>query len=245
MVQLKNWFGRVRHKLYSRSANKPNLYGGEAKSFQEIVNSLRKEGYYSQYGQDKWVIEELIPNKKNGVFVDIGAHDGIAYSNTYVLENKYNWNGLAVEPIPDVYRKLKSTRQCNTLNACVAEKTGKRKFRINTGYNEMLSGLVNEYHSEHLERIGEDKYQEIEVDCISFNDLLKEYKINTVDYLNIDVEGAEFSILSNINFNLFNIRVIGVENNYADFRIPKLLVKNGYEMHSIIGDDEFYVLKNM
>jgi len=244
MTQENSWLGKFRHKLYSRSADRPRLYGNSAKSFQDLVDRLRADGYFSQYGQDKWVIEEILPNKKEGVFVDIGAHDGMAYSNTYILESNYNWSGLAVEPIPEVYDKLKSTRNCHTVNACVAESTGKRVFRINTGYNEMLSGLVNEYHPQHLERISEDEFREVEVSCFSFNDLLKKFEINSVDYLNIDVEGAEYSILSNIDFNLFRIKVIGVENNYGDYRIPKLLKKNGYKMHSIIGDDEFYVLKN-
>ena len=39
--------------------------------------------YYSQYGQDKFLTEFLFKNKKNGIFVDIGANDGISFSNSY------------------------------------------------------------------------------------------------------------------------------------------------------------------
>lgn len=34
---------------------------------------LTTEGYFSQFGQDKWIIERLFPNKKKRFFVDIGA----------------------------------------------------------------------------------------------------------------------------------------------------------------------------
>lgn len=47
--------------------------------------------YYSQYEQDKIINEIYITNNKNGVFVDIGAHDGIFLSNSYFL--KSTWDG--------------------------------------------------------------------------------------------------------------------------------------------------------
>ena len=240
-MNIRCWVNRIRHKFYARSAWRPLLYGKDVRSFQEMINQLRKEGYFSQYGQDKWVFEQLLPNKECGLFVDIGAHDGVAYSNTYILEKSHQWQGLAVEPIPEVYEKLRKNRKCEMVNACVSEKTGKRLFRINAGYDEMLSGLVNEYHPNHLKRMSGDEYREVEVNCFCFNDLMKKYEIHSIDYLSIDVEGAELSILENIDYKAHNINVIGVENNYSDYRIPKLLTSSGFTLHSIVGDDEFYV----
>ena len=110
----------------------------------------------------------------------------------------------------------------------------------------MLSGIKNEYHALHNARINAElkeyggAIEEIDVDCYRFNDLMNHYNINSIDYLNIDTEGAELTILESIDFERINIKVIGVENNYCDYRIPKLLVKHGYQFHSIVGD-EFYV----
>ena len=50
------------------------------------LEDLRSEGYCSQSGQDKWIVEKLFPGKKKGVFVDVGAFDGITFSNTCILE---------------------------------------------------------------------------------------------------------------------------------------------------------------
>ena len=61
---------------------------------------------YSQIGQDLWV-QETLKNKKNGYFLDIGAHDGIYLSNTYLLEKNYNWNGLCIEGNPLIVDSLK------------------------------------------------------------------------------------------------------------------------------------------
>jgi hypothetical protein len=54
---------------------------------------------YSQIGQDLEVLRKY-KNKYNGYFVDIGASDGIIYSNTYLLEKRYGWKGICVEPLP-------------------------------------------------------------------------------------------------------------------------------------------------
>ena len=65
---------------------------------------------HSQAGQDLWVLETL-KNKKNGFFLDIGAYDGLKYSNSYLLEKNFNWNGLMVEAHPCNYNSLKNNRK--------------------------------------------------------------------------------------------------------------------------------------
>lgn len=209
---------------------------------------LEREGYHSQYGQDKWLIEKLFPSKEDGIFVDIGANDGITFSNTYLLE-KMGWNGIAIEPISSVYEELKKNRHCVVIHGCVAPKSGKERFRVITGSPQMLSGLVGEYDPRHKKRIESELdfyggvYKEIEVDCYNLNELLESNGIFRVDFLSIDVEGVEYKILDSIDFNRFHIAVIAVENNYLDYRIPQLLTRRGFEFHSVVGD-EFYLNSN-
>lgn len=210
-----------------------------------LYDQLRLEGYYSQSGQDKWIIEELFPGKEKGTFVDVGAHDGITFSNTYLLE-KMGWNGIAVEPIPSIYKKLAENRKCITINGCVAPNSGKERFRVLTGHPQMLSGLVDEYDPRHLNRIKNEldvhggEYTDIEVDCFNFNELLEKNNISYIDYLSIDVEGVEYKLLNSIDFDRIHISVIGIENNYIDSRIPQFLIRKGFKFHSRVGVDEFY-----
>ena len=58
--------------------------------------------------------------------------------------------------------------------------------------------------------------------------------------MSIDVEGSELSILRSIDFSRVEAKVIGVENNYGDWRIYSLLKAAGYRFHSVVGD-EFYL----
>jgi FkbM family methyltransferase len=190
----------------------------------------------------------MLPDVHDGLFVDIGAHDGVTYSNTLYLES-IGWTGLAVEPIPEIFESLRTNRKCITVHGCVAGRSGVHRFRRLTGYSEMLSGLVGTYDHRHLQRIENElrlrggNSQEIEVNCFTLDDLLSRHGIYHVDYMNIDVEGAEFSILENFPFGNFEISVMGIENAYADYRIPRLLKKKGFEFHSVLGD-EFYVSSN-
>jgi len=59
----------------------------------------------SQLGQDKFVIEKIFNNKKNGTFVEVGAHDGVHLSNTVSLEKFFSWSGVCVEPSRNAWRR--------------------------------------------------------------------------------------------------------------------------------------------
>ena len=73
---------------------------------------------YSQFGQDLIVLD-FLKNKKNGFFIEIGASDGILLSNCYLLEKKYNWNGICIEPIPYKFDSLQKNRKCKCINKAI------------------------------------------------------------------------------------------------------------------------------
>jgi hypothetical protein len=52
--------------------------------------------YYGQCQQDKFVIQ-VLKNKERGYFLEIGSNNPINLNNTYLLESKYNWNGIMIE----------------------------------------------------------------------------------------------------------------------------------------------------
>ena len=236
MITFKDIKNYIKYQQYTFSALKPR--------FARSLTS--KEGYRGQFSQDKWIAETIFPALRGGIFVDFGAHDGVSLSNTYFLEKELGWSGIAIEPIPHVFEELKKNRNCQLINACIAARSGKAKFYQISGYAEMLSGLYDEYDSQHLQRIereiknngGSCEIQD--VDCYSLNQILHDYNISHIDYLNMDIEGAEMSILKTIDFDAFDISVIGCENNYKDFHIPQFMESHGYTLHSILGD-EFYI----
>jgi len=204
--------------------------------------------YYGQYQQDKY-LDQLFKKKTKGVFIDIGAHDGLTFSNSLFFEKERNWTGTCFEPIPEIFQKLNEARTCVKVNGCISEKTGVEKFlRVRGEFvdTEMLSGLVNKYDPRHLERIDREIKQyggskeEIEVKCYNINDLLSENKFNHVDFFTIDTEGNEMSILKTINFKAFDIDILLVENNYQTKEMNDFMVSQGYKRIKKIGHDEVY-----
>lgn len=79
----------------------------------------KKSLHMSQAGQDLWVFGEAFNEGRNGYFIDIGAHDGIFLSNTYILECRYDWNGICVEANPDSFAQLRKNRRAICVNACL------------------------------------------------------------------------------------------------------------------------------
>ena len=201
--------------------------------------------FYSQYKQDQYVYENCFKDKKNGVFVDIGAHDGITLSNTYFFEQTMRWTGICVEPIPEVYNRLKDNRHCLCVQGCIFDNQESVPFLKISGWAEMLSGIVENYDPQHVKRIQREielnggQSEIIYVKCYNLTELLLDNRIQHVDYLSIDTEGGELGILQSIDFSRIDIDVIEVENNYHG-PFQAFLEPLGYRKICDLGPDEIY-----
>lgn len=200
--------------------------------------------FISQDGQDKYLEENVFKGFKNGFFVDVGAHDGISINNTLYFETKNNWTGINIEPLPEVFKKLEKNRpKCINLNLAVdnvsedmLESTA--EFYMNTGYTEMISGLTNYFDPRHLNRLNNENRQKgshtqkIMVKTKSLKKIFEENNVTHINYLSIDVEGAEFPVILSIDFNKVFIDIIGFENNYNDVSVPiiKYLNSKGFNV---------------
>jgi FkbM family methyltransferase len=193
--------------------------------------------FHSQCGQDEFLYKKIFKNYKNGIFFDVGAHDGININNTLFFEKNNNWTGINVEPIKEVYDKLVMNRpKCLNINCAINNSNGYSDFICNSGYTEMISGLKNQFDNRHLNRLNKElekyggKSEIISVQTKTIETICEENNIKHINYLSIDVEGAEFEVIKSINFDKVFIDVIGFENNYDDCSIPivNYLKEKGY-----------------
>lgn len=199
---------------------------------------------YSQYEQDIFLLEKF-KNITTGFFVDIGANDGITYSNTKRLE-EMGWDGICIEPLPDAFNKLKHNRTCKCINGAISSSLKSTvEFCEIKGYAEMLSGIIDEYDERHKRRIinelkayGGEK-NKITVNNYTFSDLIGKSNKH-IDLLCIDTEGSELSILKSIDFNSYTFSCIAVENNYGENNVKNFLNTKGYRLITTIGADEMY-----
>lgn len=205
-------------------------------------------GYYSQHGQDKYVHETFFQDKDDGIFVEIGAYDGITISNTYFFEKQLGWEGICIEPHPDSFQALKANCNCICIKGAIGGVRGVAEFCAIIGGPMVLSGIVSHYDPRHVERINREVRESnsttklIEVEVYPLVDLLNAYGIYHIDFLSIDTEGGELEILKAIDFNSVAIEVITVENNYGTPDIESFLTFIGYTKVKVLGCDELYDL---
>ena len=183
--------------------------------------------FYSQDNQDKYLETNIFKGYKNGFYVDVGAHDGISINNTLYFEKNNNWRGINIEPIKKVFDKLVINRPNNiNLNCAVCNNDGETDFLCNIGYTEMISGIKDNFDIRHLHRLQRENIQYgsitevIKVETKKLETILHDNDISHINYLSIDVEGAEFEVIKSINFDKVFIDVIGFENNYNDVSVP-------------------------
>ncbi|SFI88951.1 methyltransferase, FkbM family [Bacillus sp. 71mf] len=205
--------------------------------------------YYSQIGQDKYVNERIFRGMENGFFVDIGAHDGISYSNSYFFEKHKNWKGICVEPLPEVYQLLRKNRECICIEGAIFFEDGYQDFlRVQGPTNtEMLSGLVNEYDSRHKNRIdieiqGSNGSSEvIKVKTFPLQSILDTHNVTHIDFCSIDTEGSELGVLQSIDFKKVKIECITVENNYQTKNVEEYLTMQGYRLVEKLEYDDIFL----
>ena len=109
--------------------------------------------YHSTFGQDKFFNETYFKNKKGGVFVDIGAHDGVAGSNSYFFEKEHGWTGICVEPRVTPFKKMVEVRNCICINGAIADKEGYVTFREIEGPVQTFSGIESKLGKKHKKTI--------------------------------------------------------------------------------------------
>jgi FkbM family methyltransferase len=195
--------------------------------------------YKSQKGQDRWVIKEVLQGKKGGYFLDLAAADGISESNTYVLEKKYNWTGICIEPNPSFFDQLVKTRNCICEKAVISNKVETIRFRADNG---QLGGIIAEDTDNNIKTRGDQLVNAtvIEMEANTLEAILEKHNApKKIDYFSLDVEGSEERIISSFNFEKYQFGCITIER--PSERVNEILFKNGYVFVRNVRFDSFYV----
>ena len=192
---------------------------------------------YSQEGEDM-VLRRLFEKQKTGFYVDVGAHHPKRFSNTYFFY-KLGWSGINVDAMPGSMTAFNRIRP-RDINI---EKPVSNKKQLLTYYafNEpALNGFSKELSEE---RDGKGSYfvkftKDIETSTLE--EILDNNlpKVQSIDFLSIDVEGLDFNVLRSTNLEKYHPKVILVEilnSSLADIQISKIyqfLTDAGYELYA-------------
>jgi FkbM family methyltransferase len=200
---------------------------------------------YSQQGEDIYMSKHFF-NKKvdDGFYVEIGAVDGVTYSNSKFFEDQLGYKGMLVEAQPRMFKQLEQNRPNNILiNKAISLSIEPIIFLGNSPCGGIESHMTNNFKQnwhKHSERYI--------VNTAQFNKLFNNYKIKFIDFITIDVEGGEYDVLSTIDFNNVEIYVVCIEldghNKEKDDKCRQMLNDNGFKLHNRLFINEFWVNDN-
>lgn len=204
---------------------------------------------YSQEGEDM-ILRRLFEAKKNGFYVDVGAHHPKRFSNTYYFY-KIGWRGINIDAMPGsmkLFDKIRS-RDIN-LEEAVSDKMEELKYYM---FNETaLNGFSKEITDE---RNGKNNYRVINTKIIktkTLSEIFERYILDgqDIDFLNVDAEGFDYQVLAGNDWQRFHPKVVLFEelrsvllDNY-DSSSRKLLEINGYIPYAKTVNSIFFIDKN-
>jgi FkbM family methyltransferase len=203
--------------------------------------------YYSQHKQDQYLDNYVFDSMEDGYFIDVGAFDGVNFSNTYFLEKNRSWRGICIEPLPKQFKKLQRNRVCELVNGVVSSKDVEHvEFCELGGYCEMLSGIIANYSDDHKARIFNEQRDQneehlrdkIKVRNFRFSQLPARKEI---DLLSIDIEGGELDLLNDIDMGLYKINAILIEDDSNSRELRQMLENNDYNHIAYLGSDSLFV----
>ena len=200
------------------------------KRYRFLIKKFKGGGYYALNELDKKL--EKYVNYDNGFFVELGANDGVAQSNSLYFEQQRGWKGILVEPSHYNFILCKENRSPKNFifcNACV-DFNYKEKY-VHIQYANLMT--ISKSLDLDLSNIPDHlkSYKEVsEFGAIAktLTELLIDSNAPTlIDFLSLDVEGAELSVLQSIDFKKFNFKYMLIEIRDFD-KISEFLNKLNY-----------------
>jgi FkbM family methyltransferase len=201
----------------------------------------------------EYVIAHLMLVRPSIFFIQIGANDGVTTDPINKFVTLYNWGGILVEPIPEIFDKLtknySNQKNLKFLNVAIGESDGSRPLytlktdattiqadALHKAYPSSYSSFRKEILLAQTEWVPDvaDRIVEQQVKCISLDTLLGEAGGRDVDLMLMDTEGYDFTILKMINFSRLRPSIICYEHVHMSKaqqeEVANLLFRQGYRL---------------
>lgn len=210
----------------------------------------------SQFGEEAAVAAAFFANQSGGVFVEIGALNGLLNSNTLMLETCANWSGVLIEANPANVPHLKHNVEryrprSKVVASAVCEPPASEITMATHGMsgkggggpgNEGISAdlrfaapaFLQSWHRPLLNEsldVEARTLLAVRVPCRPMRSLVA--GLSHIDFLSVDVEGAEIEVLRTLDFDTVAVDVLLVEMGPASFHpraseVVTLLCSRGY-----------------
>lgn len=194
--------------------------------------------YYAAGQQDMWVALAVEPGKRDGYYVDVGSADGVLHSNSYIFD-RMGWKGICIDPFPINMRN----RTCQIFRQPVFSESGKRVSFRAAGENGGIVDTMNRYKENNANA------PLVEFVTATLDEILdKAQAPRHIDYVSIDVEGAELDALRGFPLDKYQVDAFTIEHNNEPQKreaMRQLLETKGYARVRSWVVDDWYVRRDL
>tara|TARA_B100001179_G_scaffold129948_1_gene93185 strand:- start:210 stop:806 length:597 start_codon:yes stop_codon:yes gene_type:complete len=164
-------------------------------------------------------ILDYFKDKKSGFYVDVGCYHPIHRNNTYLLY-KQNWRGINID-VSQFSVELFDHLRPDDLNYNCA--VSNKNETVKLFFQKELSQLSTT-ENDQAKKVFQGNIKEKEIQAFTLDEILNrdKYKNVKIDFLNIDVEGADFKVLNGLSFQKFNPELICVEIHDKEIKESKI-----------------------
>jgi FkbM family methyltransferase len=188
-----------------------------------------KKKSYAMNNEDTAVLN-YFKDRKNGFYVDVGCYHPIHRNNTHLL-HKQNWSGINIDTSQfsiDLFNYMRP-KDLN-YNCAISDKNE----NIKLFYQKELSQLSTTEKGQ-AESVFQGNIKEKEMQAFTLDEVLNRdrYKKSKIDFLDIDVEGADLKVLKGLSFDKFKPELICIEIHEKEVELSeiyKFLVDKKYEL---------------
>jgi FkbM family methyltransferase len=202
----------------------------------------------SQYGECL-LLQKHFEGRNPGYFVDIGAADGIRYSNTLNLIRD-GWSGILVEPCHhflDILNKdYKDHKNVSVFPGAVSSYNGTSKFHVwSKGEDSQISTIVEEQY-ESIKNSdwwkGKGSFtNEYQVDVINPSTLFKKFNApKYIEFVDIDAEASEMEILNSWPWDDYEVEIFCIEFSMGKEVLDNFMVSKDYRSLAMTGGNLLY-----
>lgn len=194
---------------------------------------------HSQFGEDM-ILRSILGNKRNGFYIDIGAHHPVYYSNTYHFYLK-GWNGINIDAIPGGMKIFSSLRPRDiNIEACISNKANDE-----VDFFEFSKPALNTFDKNYAENViakGELLLRKTTMRTKTLQQILEENNFinHEIDFLSIDIEGVDEVVLKSLDFDKIRPKVMVFEDH--SFELSK--ARESELLSFLIGKDYKFAAKS-
>ncbi len=191
--------------------------------------------YHSQHNIDSFIHKNYIKAPvEGGTFIELGAIDGVRFSNTKFFEDQMGFNkGLLIEPVVDSFLRLVKNRpNCFCFNKAIHSTLSQVNF---------LQGSVNAVGC--VESVANDEFKDkwhtnstlVTISAVRLDALIHACKFTYIDFWSLDVEGSELEVLKSMDWDIpVGLLCVEMHNSDSD-KIDSIIKSKGFELTDCIG----------